>query len=165
MNKLIFSFLICGLFFSTFAQAQKADAFEGIYEIVSRTDRPAGANSPEYFLLDADTLGNIWSKYAEGPLPADLEQYRNEPSILAGFTNRPLIFLTLERAALVTPTYIALDGGQGERMELRKRADGADLGVLEKNVVSIYSLNPAQPIPLKITPNMIKFLPSGIQID
>jgi hypothetical protein len=162
MKVQLLGFIVAALFFSPSAQAQKADAFEGLYEIVSRTDRPVASMSPEYFLLDADTLGNIWAKYAEGPLPADLEKYREEPSILAGFTNRPLIFLTLERTALVTPSYIALDGGQGERLELRKRPDGADLGVLEKNVVSIYSLNPAQPIPLKIAPNLIKFLPSGI---
>lgn len=150
MKKISFLFLICICiqFFSNQAHAQKADAFEGVFEIISRTDRPVSNFSPEYFLLDADTLGNIWARYAEGPLPADLEKYRNEPSILAGFTNRPLIFLTLERAALVTPNYIAFEGGEGERLELRlKGAQGADLGVLEKGVVSIYSLGPQQPLP------------------
>lgn len=146
--SLLLAMSFCLQLFSANAIAQKADAFEGVYEIISRTDRPAGSFSPEYFLLDADTLGNIWARYADGPLPADLEKYRNEPSILAGFTNRPLIFLTFERSALVTPNYIALDGGDGERLELRSRgAQGADLGVLEKGVVSIYDLGPQQPLP------------------
>jgi hypothetical protein len=146
-------FLICLLAVTYFfgasysAQAQNGDPFEGIYELLSREDRPA-PNSPEYFLLDADTIGNIWAKYAEGPLPADLEKYRNEPGLLAGFTNRSLLFFTLERAALITPNFIAFDGGDGEKLELRKRADGkSDLAVLEKGVISVYLLGAQQALP------------------
>lgn len=103
------------------AFAGRAAHFKGWYEILVQGNQPL---TKQYFLLDNDTLGVIWAKYAEGPLPADLEKYREEPTILAGFTNRSMIYFGLERGALIADNYLAMPGGEGEKLELRRRPDG-----------------------------------------
>lgn len=127
------------------AKANRADAFEGIYEILERRDLATKANP--LFLLDADTLGNIWTKYANGKLPADLEKYRNEPSVIAGFSDRDTLFLTLEKNAFIANGYIALPGSDGNKLELRRAAGGqSDMAVEEAGKVTIYKLGPPQPL-------------------
>jgi hypothetical protein len=130
----------------TLALGAKADPFKGKYQIVSEHDKSAA--DADYFLLDADTLGAIWAKYADTPLPPDLEKYRSEPSIIAGFTNRDLIFLTLEKGALIVNGYLSIEGGNGERLEIKKRPDGqSDMAVKEGNRVTLYVLSAPEPIP------------------
>lgn len=143
-NRILALALALGFLLPGGAWANRAEPFEGIYQIISQTDRSA---APPVFLLDADTLGNLWGRYAEGPLPADLEPYRQEPSIIAGFNNRDLIFFGLERGALIMDGFLAMDGGPGERLELRRRPDGQyDMGVSENGRVSVYLL--AAPVPI-----------------
>lgn len=144
------------LFGACSAWAGRAEPFKGIYNIVWQQDRTA---TQPIFLLDNDTLGNIWAKYAEGPLPADLEQYRNEQSIIAGFNNRDLLFFGLERGALIADGFIALQGGDGEQLELARRPDGQyDMAVKERGRITLYLL--AAPRPLSAS-DRISLLPAG----
>lgn len=130
--------IAASIFLSQEAFAFKSSHFKGWYEVLSRKD----LSSKSYVLVDVDTLEILWGRYGEGPLPPDLEQYRNEPSILAGFTDRTLIFFLLERGALVSETYLALQGGGGDKFELKKRPDGKfDLGVRDKGHISLYLLD------------------------
>jgi hypothetical protein len=146
VRLLIVLALVC--LFPLEAFASRAAPFKGWYEILSRSDRGAAPLERAYFLLDADILGAIWERYADGPLPEDLEQYRNEPSILAGFTNRSLIFLGLERGALIGNGYLAIHGGDGESLELRRRPDGRfDMAVKEGALTSIYLLAAPRAVP------------------
>jgi hypothetical protein len=125
--------------------AGRADPFRGIYDILSETNMQDGQ---PFFLLDADTLGALWGRYGNGPLPADLEHLRNEPSIIAGFNNRELLFFGLEKGALIGNGYIALQGGDGEQLELRHRPDGKfDMATKEKGVVTVYLLAAPRPLP------------------
>jgi len=147
-KKLLVSLIPALFLMTTFgveAKAGRADAFEGIYEILERRDLAAKTNP--LFLLDADTLGNIWTKYANGKLPADLEKYRNEPSIIAGFSDRETLFLTFEKNAFIANGYIALPGADGNKLELRRAAGGqSDMAVEEAGKVTIYKLGPPQPL-------------------
>jgi hypothetical protein len=145
LGKLILAFFTFAILLPAGAFAGKAAAFKGVYPIISETEKALDA---PFFLLDNDTLGVIWSKYAEGPLPADLEIYRNEQSILAGFSNRPIIFFGLERGAMVLPNYLSMEGGEGEKLEMRRRADGKmDMAVKEGRRITIYLLDTPSPVP------------------
>lgn len=146
MKKWLLSLALALSFFGTpSAWAGRAEPFKGIYDILSQQDR---STTQPIFLLDNDTLGNIWAKYAEGPLPADLEQYRNEPSIIAGFNNRDLLFFGLERGALIADGFLALQGGDGEQLELSRRPDGQyDMAVKEKGRITLYLLAAPRALP------------------
>jgi hypothetical protein len=148
MKKWILSLIVAftlALSISTEAQANRAAPFKGIYDIISQQDRAA---TQPIFLVDADTLGGIWAKYADGPLPADLEQYRHEPSIIAGFNNRDTLFFGLERGALILDGFMAMEGGDGDRLELSRRSDGQyDMAVKEKGRVTLYLLAAPRALP------------------
>lgn len=141
-----------GVFFcaTLSAFAGKADPYRGVYDILSRQDKGALEVPKEapIFLFDTDTLGKLWEKYAEKPLPPNLEQYRNEPSILAGFSDRNTIFLALEKSIFFGNGYISIPGGDNDRLEMRRRPNGQfDMAVQEHNVVSIYVLAAPRAIP------------------
>lgn len=141
--KVFLAAFICLLPIS--ALAGKSAPFKGVYPIISATEKTLDA---PFFLFDNDTLGVIWGKYADGPLPADLEKYREEQTILAGFSNRSLLFLALERGALVTPNYLAVEGGEGEKLEMRRRPDGKmDMATKEAGRTTIYLLDAPGPVP------------------
>jgi hypothetical protein len=145
LGKLILAFFTFAILLPAGAFAGKAAAFKGVYPIISRTeqtlDRP-------YFLLENDTLGVIWGKYSEDPLPANLEVYRNELAILAKFSNRSILFFGLERGAMVLPNYLSMEGGEGEKLEMRRRADGKmDMAVKEGRRITIYLLDTPSPVP------------------
>ncbi len=133
------------IFLTPLAEAGKATPFQGWYEILSIQDR---AEKKEYFLLVADTLGNIWARFGEGPLPPDLEKYRHEPSILTGFTNRGFTLLNLERSALITENFLIVSGEGEDRLELARRPDGKfDMGTRQGKRISLYLLAPPKQIP------------------
>lgn len=128
------------------AEASPAQKFKGYYEVLSRRDLTP--LEKHYVLVDADLLENIWSRWGEGPLPADLEPYRHEPAIFAAFTDRPLYFFLLERGAIVSDNYMAFSGGATDRFELKRRSDGNfDLGVRDNGNVSLYLLSPPREAP------------------
>lgn len=129
---------------TTFAAG--AAQFKGWYKVISRTD--VSIQSDQYLMVDVDTLANIWAKYADGPLPPDLEKYREESTVLAAFTDRKLYFLGFEKAFLVGNDYIAMDGNDGDRLELKRRPDQKyDMGVRDGGKVSLYLLNTPQEEP------------------
>jgi hypothetical protein len=134
--------LICFLFLllpSLQAFAFDSSHFKGWYEVLSRRD--LSPSTKQYLLVDVDRLEVLWARYVDAPFPPDLEQYRSEPSILAAFTERDLSFFLLERSALISNDYLAFSGANGDRFELKRRADGKfDLGVRDKDRVSIYLL-------------------------
>jgi len=145
LGKLILAFLALAILVPAGAFARNAAAFKGVYPIISRTEQ---ALDRPYFLLENETLGVIWSKYSEDPLPANLEVYRNEPAIFAKFSNRPIIFFGLERGAMVLPNYLSMGGGEGEKLEMRRRADGKmDMAVKEGRRTTIYLLDAPSPVP------------------
>jgi hypothetical protein len=159
MKKWILLALSFSVLVPSQVRAGRAAPFKGIYDILSQQDRSA---TQAIFLLDNDTLGSIWAKYAEGPLPADLEQYRNEQAIIAGFNNRDLLFFGLEKGALIADGFLALQGGDGERLELNRRSDGQyDMAVKEKGRITIYLLAAPRALP-ESTRNSL--LP-GLKID
>jgi len=87
----------------------------------------------------------IWAKYAEGPLPENLEHLRNEPTIMARFTNRMQYFFGLEGGALIGNSYIVMEDSNRDRFELMRRPDGNwDLAVKVGERLTIYSLGPPQ---------------------
>lgn len=137
--------LVCLFVMPSASWAGRAAHFRGVYEILSRVD---SAMAPPFFLLDNDTLGVIWSKYANGPLPADLEKYRNEQAIIAGFSDRDLLFFGLEQGALIGPEYMAMRGGEGEQLELRTLPDGTyEMAAVEKGRISRYKLAAPRALP------------------
>jgi hypothetical protein len=102
--------LILSLFFSQLpAHAFKADHFKGIYEVFSEHIRSTPRADKKYVVVDVDTVANIWAKYAEGDLPADLQPIKDEGSILVGFTFRGGLFFNLERTALIGDSLSADD--------------------------------------------------------
>ena len=147
MKKLLASlFLTLALLLPANSWALQASGFKGVYDILSQQNTTL-APLP-FFLFDNDTVGNIWAKYGEGDLPADLERLRHEPAILAGFSNRSTLFFTLEKAAVIADNFISVPGGNGEQLELRRRPDGQfDMAVGENNRVSLYLLAAPRPLP------------------
>jgi hypothetical protein len=112
-----------------------------MYLELKRADGQVDPLRRDYMIVDVDTLGGIWEKHSNRPLPPDLEPYREEPSILVTFTDRDTQFLTFERSAMIGATFLAISGSDNDRMELSKRADGGyDLGIREKNAVTLYNL-------------------------
>jgi hypothetical protein len=135
---------------TTQAWAGRADPFKGVYDILERKDTQAGVVSLEtpFFLFDADTLENIWAKYSNSPYPANLEPYRKEPSIIAGFSDRPTLYLNLEKSIFFGNGYISIPGDGNDRLEMRRRFTGEyDMAVREGNVLSMYVLAAPRPLP------------------
>ncbi len=143
---IIFLSLVC------FAQAQagQADAFRGKYEILSESLQVDSNGKPipkPLFIVDTDTLEKIWIKYTQSDLPPDLVKYKDEPSIIAGFTARDLTILSLEKTALISPNFMRLQGNGDILMEIQKRADArTDLAVQENSRVSKYLLAAPTPV-------------------
>lgn len=130
------------------SEASRASHFKGWYQVLSRKD--VSPESRDYVLIDVDTLEALWHRYSESAFPPDLEEYRNEPSILAAFTDRSLYFFLLERGALIGNDYLSLQGEGGDQMELRKRPDNRfDLAVRDKDRISLYLLAPPKASPEK----------------
>jgi hypothetical protein len=130
--------------------AAKATHLKGWYPIISQQNGAPAADEPktEYFLVDTDTLAVIWDRYAGTALPADLESVKNEIAIITGFTNRDLIFLSLEKVTTVGSNFLAMSGDK-KQMELRRRPDGSgsDLATVVEGAISLYRLAPATATP------------------
>ena len=152
------AFVLSALIFSgATALAGNAAQFVGIYNIVS----PPPQGEPEYFLVDNDTLQVIWDRYAESTLPADLEPYKNELVILAGFTDRDFLILAFEEVSTIQPRYLKLLGSEDELIELYQRTDGRyDMGTRQAGQVQIYLLDAPVPLPSPVRKTiLIKNLP------
>lgn len=138
--------ILLGFFISIQSWAYKADPFKGWYQILSGMTQPSEKlqmDEKKYMFIDSDLLKNIWTKYADGPLPKDLEEYKDEPSILVAFTHRDTLFLSLERGALFGNGYLAIQGSGNNMMELARKPDANfDLGLRENNQISRYLLAP-----------------------
>src|SRR3989338_4633902 len=156
MCRLVFARILCSAFiFSTFSfPAANADAvaggatqFVGIYNIVS----PPPSGEPEYLVVDNGTLQEIWDKYADSPLPGDLVQYKDEMTILAGFTDRDFLILAFEALSTITDRYLKILGGDDDLLELLRRPEGRyDLGTRAAGQVQIYLLDPPMPLPIPV---------------
>lgn len=134
------------------AHAFKASPFKGLYEVLSeKSSAQKHAMDKKYVVIDVDTLEGIWAKYADGPLPSDLEKYKDEPSILVGFTFRNTIFLSLERGAMIGDGYLSLRTDE-DVMELVRSPSGYRLAVSEKGQLSVYELS---------TPGALPIFPQG----
>ena len=144
----LITLLLSLLFGQLPAHAFKADHFKGLYEVISEQSRAAERPDKKYVVVDVDTVANIWAKYAEGELPADLQPIKDEPSILLGFTFRNGIFFNLERSALIGPDSLAMAGNGTNTMQLTRRGNGTyELGVRIDNVVTFYNLGAKQDLP------------------
>lgn len=125
------------LFSAGQAYAFKSDHFKGSYQVISQDNAPV--TGPRQFVsLDVDRLEVMWSRYASGAFPADLEPLRSEPTMLIRFTGRNTTFFTLEGNALITATYMSVRTEDGQ-YEMRLRPDGKfDVAVTEKDVTTFY---------------------------
>lgn len=125
--------------------ANKADAFKGWYQIMSQSQSRKPIPK-EYFLLDADSLQNLWHKYSSQDFPPDWNDLKEEPSILAAFTNRDFLILTLTKNALISDTFLQIAGGD-RLLEMRRRPDGTfDMATKENQSVSRYLLAVPEPV-------------------
>lgn len=128
------------LFISIQAWAGAADQFRGWYQVLSSTNSSAEQPKP-YLLVDVDTMENIWLKYGDGgPLPKNLEPYRTESTILAGFTQKDFLILALERQALVSGDFMRIEGGGDRLMELKLTGTGAIAGTRDNGQITRYQL-------------------------
>lgn len=153
MKHLVFICLIWGsLMSSAIAEATPAQAFRGLYPLAEADGVPVAPDS-EYVLVDADVLHVIWAKYASGDLPESLEQYRDEPVIIAGFTHRDFVVLAFEAFSMVTDRYLRLSGGDDQRFELFRQDDGKyRVGTIKNGSNNIYLTNSPLPLDTKIQP-------------
>lgn len=134
--------LLClALFAPVSSFAAQFAHLNGWYEILSPSSDPK-----EYFLFDNDTVGNIWERRADGPLPADLESVRNEPAVLVHFTSTKFLIFTLEGYGLETPGYFGLTDGGNMKFELRNQGNGTFNAVtLDRSGINRFVLGTAQP--------------------
>ena len=140
-NRIVLA--LCAFLFLVPAIKASADAslFKGAYRIIS----PATPDA-EYLIIDTGTLQEIWDKYADSPLPADLVPYKEEPTIISGFTNRNFLILGFESFAMVTDRYLRLTNNQSDVIEVYRRDDGQyDSATRESGVVDRYVLE--APVP------------------
>lgn len=127
-------------------EASEASRFVGWYHILA----PAQPKK-EYLLIDTGTLLEIWNKYASSPLPEDLQKYKDEPTILAGFTNRDFLILCFEQTAVVADRYLSVGGGQGDQLDLYRRDDGSfDMATKQNGNVDRYLLASPAPNPSQL---------------
>jgi hypothetical protein len=139
MNKLLLGFLsVLCLLSASHAWAFKSDPFKGAYQIISQTDLRPQASERNFVNIDVDALEIMWARYASSSFPADLEDLRREPAIIVKFTNRDLLFFTLEANALIGNNFMSLRGDDSQ-VEIQLRPDGQyDLGVIEKGKKTLY---------------------------
>ena len=155
--------LFLSLLLPVHAHAFRASHFKGLYEVTGEHSR--AREDKKYVVVDVDTVGNIWAKWAEGDLPADYEPIRDEPSILVGFTFRGGLFFNLERTALVGDDSLAMPGSKTDTMQLTRKGDGTyELGVRLDNVVTFYNLGPKQSLPAPFS-KRINRLPTALHLD
>lgn len=139
MKFFLLPFVLFTLAFTNIAHAHRADPFKGWYKVLTKTN----AEDSQYVFVDVDTLGGIWQKYGEGPMPPSWEPHKDEPSILVAFTDRDTIFLALEKNSVIANGYLALQGAGTDILELGKRPDNNyNMGVKDNEVVSRYLLAP-----------------------
>ena len=126
--------------------AGRAEHFKGWYKIL------AGANqeNPEqpqqqYMLLDNDTLANIWGRYSKDPLPDSFKEIQEEPTIIVAFTDRNVLFLTLEASSMISGDFLSISGVGTDQLEMKRAADGTyDMALL--NAGQVYRLKLAAPV-------------------
>ncbi len=121
----VWAILYCAVWGAS-AYATPAQSFRGMYPLMEADGQPVTPDS-EYLIVDADILEIIWRKYAGGDLPPNLEQYRNEPSIIAGFTDREFVILSFEAFSMVTENYLRMTSGDEMRFEFFRQPDGTYL--------------------------------------
>jgi hypothetical protein len=139
MKKFLFAVLCAFPLFAGNAFAFKATPFKGAYQIVSQS-APAALDR-QLMSIDVDTLEVMWAKYASGPFPTNLEDIKNEGTILVHFGNRDTSFFTLEANCMISANYMSIHDDDKD-MEIRTRPDGNyDLAVTEKNVTAFYVLH------------------------
>lgn len=144
--RLFFAVLCCSVFAGAEASAASARHFVGAYRILT----PPPADGDQYLVVDNGTLLEIWTKYADSPLPPDLQQYKDEPTILAGFTNREFLILAFEAFSTILDRYLRIASGDSDLLELYRRDDGQfDSGTRWDGKVDRYLLAP--PVPLLTT--------------
>lgn len=121
--------------------AGTAQPFVGWYHIVSER-KDAQEKELGYLLVDRGTLQEIWDKYADSEMPADLQQYRNEMTILAGFTHREFLMLSFEAISMITDRYLRLQSGSERMLEIYRQDDGSYLlGTRENGVDNRYLMS------------------------
>lgn len=145
-DKLFYIFLFIVFLCSFQVEANyKAGHFVGLYRITSQFQ---GVESEEYLLVDVGPLLTIWRKYFHENLPEHLESYRNEPTILAGFTHRSFAILSFENLSLITDTYLRVSGSRGTMIELLRRQNGRyETAARQKGQVTKYRLEPPRALP------------------
>ncbi|NUM88289.1 MAG: hypothetical protein HUU37_03710 [Bdellovibrionales bacterium] len=142
---MFFKWILFLVLLSSDALANRMDSFRGWHEILSSD---AGVQRKEWFLLDVDSLENIWQRYGEGKLPDDWIPVKDEIGVLAGFTNRQALLLTMESNFLVGDNFASVFLGNGLGMEIRRRPDGtSDMAFQENRAVSRYWLAPPRAAP------------------
>lgn len=108
------------------AGASPVQGFVGWYHLLAeRNARSPQTQELGYLLIDYGTLADIWAKYADSPLPANLEQYRNEATILSGFTHRDFLMLSFEALSTVTERYLRVNSGNDMLLEIYRLDDGS----------------------------------------
>lgn len=128
------------------ANATPAQAFIGLYQIVEANESPVAEE--EYLLLDADRLEVIWGRYADGDLPENLVPYKDEPVIIAGFTNRDFVILKFEEFSVIRGDYLRMEGADEQLFEiLRLAGGGARVATRKNGIVNRYLTTMARDIP------------------
>jgi hypothetical protein len=137
MKKFLLAIACTFLFFTTpSAYAFKSSPFQGAYEINSQ--QTPGTLDRQFVSIDVERLQVMWARYASGPLPANLESAKDEPTLLIRFTGRDTSFFALEANALIANGYMSLRSDDSQ-FELKVRPDGKyDMAVVDKGVVTIY---------------------------
>ncbi|MGE3261238.1 MAG: hypothetical protein AB7K68_05625 [Bacteriovoracia bacterium] len=140
MKRFLLAIACSFLFFSvTDAHAFKSSHFKGSYQIISEGGLALAER--QFVSIDVDTLEVMWSRYASGSFPANLEDLRLEPTLLIRFTGRDTNFFALEQNALIVPNYMSLRS-EDKQFEIRTRADGKyDMAVTEKNTSTLYLIS------------------------
>jgi hypothetical protein len=142
------------------ARAGKAEQFKGVYPILSESPNPPGLDNPpqpKVMVCDNDTVGNIWARWADGPLPQDLVPLKDHQSILVGFNFRDTLLFTLEENALVGPDFMQVPGTNGKEMEIRRRPDGNYDVAVQDNGLIYYVVGPHQPLPAALKAKNLQF--------
>lgn len=106
--------------------AGRAEHFKGWYEILAGAQQEDPQQPQRQFmLLDNDTLANIWARYSKDPLPENLQEIKEEPTIIVAFTDRNVLFLTLERGSTIGPDFLSISGAGTNQLEMKRAADGS----------------------------------------
>lgn len=125
--------------------AGNASQFVGWYKVLSSTYTTP---KTEFMLVDNDTLGVLWERYVESSLPDNLQQYKDQLTILTGFIQRDFIVICFEATSIITPRYLKVIRGESDVLELYQRDDGNyDMATREDGKIDRYLLAPPVPRP------------------